>query len=79
MNKTISSLLDQHLQPLDQEVKSCTKGTSDFLKKILSKLPGDIILRSMDVAGLSLNILHDGGLSYIMKTACKLKRKICFN
>ena len=59
--ENISSFLDHHLQPPVQEVKSYIKNTKDFLKKLrsLSKLPDDIILRTMDVALLHPNMPHD--------------------
>ena len=50
----ISDFLEFRLQPLTREVKSYIKDTNDFLKKLrsLTDLPSDIILCSVDVAGL---------------------------
>ena len=50
----ISSFLDHHLQPLVQALKSYIKDTSKFLKKLHSrpKLPNNIMLCTMNVAGL---------------------------
>ena len=61
--------LDFYLQPLAREVKSYIKDTNDFLKilRSLTNLPNDIILCSLDVAGLYLNIPHDEGLSALQK------------
>ena len=63
-----SALLDFHLQPLVQAVKSYIKDTNDFLNKLhsLPKLPDNIILFTVDV-GLYPNIPHEGGLSALRK------------
>ena len=52
--ENISVILDIHLQPLAQAVKSYIKDTKDFLNKLrsLPKLPDNIILCTVDVAGL---------------------------
>ena len=67
--ENISSFLDFHLQPLASEVKSYIKDTNDFLKKLrsLPNLTDDIILCTVDVAGLYPNIPHDEGLSALRK------------
>ena len=61
----ISAFLDFYLQPLAQAVKSYIKDTNDFLNKLRSllKLPGNIILRTVDVVGLYPNIPHKEGPS----------------
>ena len=58
----ISLLLDYHLQPLAQKVKSYIKGTNQFLNEIkkLRSLPDGAILCTMDVNGLFPNIPHRG-------------------
>ena len=65
--KNISSLLDFHLQPLAQKVKSYIKDTNHFLKKIkeLGQLPEGAILCTIDVVGLFPNIPHDEGLAFL--------------
>ena len=67
--ENISAFLDFHLQPLAQAVKSYFKDTNDFLNKLhsLPKLPGNIILCTVDVVDLYPNILHEEGLSSLMK------------
>ena len=59
--ENISSLLDHHLKLLAQAVKSYIKDINESLKKLhsLPKLPGGIILCTMDVAGLYPNISHE--------------------
>ena len=61
----ISAFLDFHLQPLAQAVKLYIKDTNDFLNNLrsLPKLPGNIILCTVDVVVLYPNILHGEGLS----------------
>ena len=75
--ENISSFLDHRLQPLAQAVKSYTKDTNEFLKKLrlLAKLPDGIILCTMDVAGLCPNIPHDEGLSALRKRLESRKEK----
>ena len=65
--KNISSFLNFHLQPLAQKVKSYTKGTNYFLRKIeeLGQLPAGTILCIIDVVGLYPNIPHDAGLAFL--------------
>ena len=65
----ISAFLDFHLQPLAQAVKSYIKDTNDFLNKLhsLPKLPGNIILCTVDVVGLYPNTPHKEGLSALRK------------
>ena len=65
--KNISSLLDFHLQPLAQKVKSYIKDTNHFLKKIkeLGQLPEGAILCTINVVGLFPNIPHDEGLAFL--------------
>ena len=67
--ENISAFLDFHLQPLAQAVKSYFKDTNDFLNKLhsLPKLPGNIILCTVDLVDLYPNILHEEGLSSLMK------------
>ena len=67
--ENIPAFLDVHLQPLTREVKSYIKDNNDFLEKLcsLTNLPNDIILCSVDVAGLYPNIPHDEGLSAVQK------------
>ena len=62
--ENISVILDIHLQPLAQAVKSYIKDTNDFLNKLrsLPKLPGIFILCTVDVAGLYQNISHEEDL-----------------
>ena len=52
-----------------REVKSYIKDTNDFLKRLrsLPNLPYDIILCTVDVAGLDPNIPHEEGLSVLGK------------
>ena len=59
--ENISAFLDFHLQPLVQAVKSYIKDTNDFVHKVrsLAKLPGNIILCTVDVVGLYPNIPHE--------------------
>ena len=67
--ENISAFLDFHLQPLAQAVKSYFKDTNDFLNKLhsLPKLPGNIILCTVDLVDLYPNILHEESLSSLMK------------
>ena len=67
--ENISVFLDFHLQPLAQAVKSYIKDTNDFLNELrsLPKLPGNIILCTVDVVGLYPNIPHEEGLSALTK------------
>ena len=57
------------LEPLAQAVKSYINDTNDFLNKLcyLPKLPGDIILCTVDVVGLYLNISHEENLYALRK------------
>ena len=63
--ENISSVLDYHLQPLAQKVKSYIKDTNHFLSKLksLGKLPQGAILCTIDVVGLYPNIPHSEGLN----------------
>ena len=67
--ESISAFLDFHLQPLVQAVKLYIKDTNDFLNKLCSlpKLPGNIILCTVDVVVLYPNIPHEKGLSALRK------------
>ena len=67
--ENISPFLDHHLQALAQAVKSYIKDNNEFLKKLrsLPKLPGGIILCTMDVVGLHSPIPHDEDLSALRK------------
>ena len=75
--ENISSFLDHHLQPLAQAVKSYIKDTNEFLKKLrsLPELPDDIILCTMNVAGLYPNIPHEEGMSALRKRLETRKEK----
>ena len=67
--ENISSVLDYHLQPLAQKVKSYIKDTNHFLSKLksLGKLPQGAILCTIDVVGLYPNILHSEGLTSLRR------------
>ena len=69
MHRKYICILDFHLQPLAQVVKSYIKDTNDFLNKLrsLPKLPSNIILCTVDVVGLHPNIPHEEGLSALRK------------
>ena len=64
-NKNISSILDYHLQPLAQRVKSYIKDTNQFLNKIkkIVKLPEEVVLCAVDVVGHYPEIPHGEGLA----------------
>ena len=67
--ENISAFLDFHLEPFAQEVKLYINDTNYFLNKLrsLPKLPGNIILCTIDVVGLYKNISHVEGLSAFRK------------
>ena len=67
--ENISSLLDYHLQPLTQKVKSYIKNTNHFLGKLksLGKLPQGAVLCTRDVVGLYPNILHSEGPTFLRR------------
>ena len=67
--ENISALLDFQLQPLAQAVKSYIKNANDFLNKLrsLPKLPGNIILCTVDVVDMYPNSPHEEGLSALRK------------
>ena len=67
--ENISSILDYHLQPPAQKVKSYIKDTNHFLSKLksLGKLPQGAILCTVDIFGLYPNILHSEGLSSLQR------------
>ena len=71
--ENISAFLEYHLRLLPQKVKSFTKDTNDFLKKLnkLRDLPEDLILCTIDVVGLYPNILPKEELEAIQKTLDK--------
>ena len=73
----ISSLLNLHLQPLAQAVKSYIKDTNEFLIKVrsLPKLPDGIISCTMHVVELYPNIPHEEGLSALRKRLETQKEK----
>ena len=52
--ENFSALLEFHVKPLAQKVKSYIKDTNCFFKKITSRplLPDDIILYTLDAVGL---------------------------
>ena len=62
--ENISAILEFHLEPLAQKVKSYIEDTNYFLRKIASlpPLPDDIILCTIDVVGLHPNISHNESL-----------------
>ena len=68
-----SALLEYHLKPLSQNVKSFIKDTNDFLKKLdeLRDLLDDFILCTIDVVGLYPNIPLKQGLEAIRKALDK--------
>ena len=57
------------MQPLAKKVESYIKDTNHFLKKLqeLGSLPKNVILCTIDVAGLYPNIPHEEGLVSIRK------------
>ena len=65
--ENISPLLDFHLQPLAQKVKSYIKDINHFLRiiKELGQLPEGTNLCTIDVVGLYPNILHDEELTFL--------------
>ena len=65
----ISAFLEFHLKPLAQKVKSY-KDNNDFLRRItnLPLLPNEIILCTIDVAGLYPNIPRDECLIALRKS-----------
>ena len=67
--ENIFSFLDHHLQPISQKVNSFIKDTNHFLRKIksLGQLPEEVILCTIDVAGLYPNIPHEEGLASLRK------------
>ena len=67
--ENISAFLNFHLQALAQAMKSDIKDTNDFLNKLRSllKLPGNIILCTVDAVGLYPNIPHEEGLPALRK------------
>ena len=58
-------MLDYHLQPFAENVKSYIEDTNHFLNKIkkLGSLPDGVILCTMDVVGLYPSIPHGEGLA----------------
>ena len=64
-----SAVLDYHLQPLVQKVKSYIRDTNHFLSKLksLGKLPKGAILSTTDVAGLYPNILRSERLTSLRR------------
>ena len=65
----ISAFLEFHLKPLAQKVKSY-KDNNDFVRRItnLPPLSNEIILCTIDVAGLYPNIPRDEGLIALRKS-----------
>ena len=59
--ENISSFLDFHLQPISKKVKSYIKDPNDFLKRLrlLTNLPDNSLLCTMDVVCLYPNIPHE--------------------
>ena len=76
--ENISSLIEHHLKPLAQNVKSYIRDTNDFLSKLASlpPSPDDVILCTIDVVGLYPNIPHDEGLISMRKALDLRKDKI---
>ena len=60
----ISEFVDLHLQPHVQNLPSCLKATTDFLRKqdAQAPFPPDTLLVSMDVTSLYTNIPHQDGI-----------------
>ena len=67
--ENISSLLDYHLQPLIQKVKSDIKNINHFLNKMkkLGNLPDGPILCTMYIVGLYPNIPHAEGITSLCR------------
>ena len=65
----ISTFFDFDLQPFPQAVKSYIKDTNDFLYKLhsLPKVPGSVILSTVDVVSLYPIIPNKEGLSALRK------------
>ena len=90
--ENISAFLEYYLLPLAKQVTYYFKDTNDFLKKLrdLPKLPGDILLCTIDVVGLYSNIHHDDGFTSLkeapdnrkllpIKTFCLVASMISFD
>ena len=75
--ENISAILEFHLEPLAQKVKSYIEDTNYFLRKIASlpPLPDDIILCTIDVVGLYPNISHNESLIALRKSLESRKDK----
>ena len=69
IHKGLNNIPVRPVISLAQAVKSYIKDTNDFLNKLrsLPKLPGNIILCTVDAVGLYPNIPHEEGLSAIRK------------
>ena len=67
--ENILAFLEYHLKPIAQKLKSYIKGTNGFLRKLDAppSLTEDIILFTIDVAGLYPNIPHEDGLIAMWK------------
>ena len=69
----ISKFVDHHLQPLNQNLESYVKDSTDFLNKLekIPEIPDEAILVTMDVRSLYTNVPNDEGVeavkSYLRK------------
>ena len=64
----ISQYVDHHLQPLNQNLPSYIKDTTDFLNKLEAlpeELPENSILVTMDVRSLYTNVPNDEGIEAV--------------
>ena len=63
----ISQFVDHHLQPLNQNLPSYVKDTTDFLQKLknIPEVPKDTILVTMDVRSLYTNVPNDEGVEAV--------------
>ena len=63
----ISQFVDHHLQPLNQNLPSYVKDTTDFLQKLknIPEVPKDTILVTMDVRSLYTNVPNDEGIEAV--------------
>jgi hypothetical protein len=63
----ISKYVDHHLQPLNQNLESYVKDTTDFLKKLenIPEIPEEAVLVTMDVRSLYTNVPNDEGVEAV--------------
>ena len=76
----LSELVDFHLQLIIKILPHLIKDTSDFLCKLeqLGNIPGNAILRSMDVVELYPHIPHEEGLRSLKEVLEKYKDRVNF-